>query len=530
MEKTKKKIKSRSLLLEHNTLHDMAEGVLVTNHEGKIIFLNKSLEKILKVPRNISDIKEFQKILVQSMDKRKSNKNSLDQLRALFNQPPRKNCFVFYLKNEKVYECLSRPQRRNGESGEGVYFFHEIPKTEKVGLSAEGKNIYDPLTELYSRQYFSHRFGQEIIQARENKQTIGLLLCDLNKFKIVNEEIGQKAGDVILKTVAQKIQGSVRGLDLVFRWGSDEFMVILFNASREGALIVANRISREIRHIGELSHRILELNIGIALFPEHGETQEEMIRLVNRARHIAKKGGDKINIGDEEYHLDEKTVKVVFQPILNVFLESGKDEIIGYEALGRDPKGKFDILEFFKRYQAIGELNKLKCICFRSQLKIAKAAGLKMVFINVDFNVLRNLDVVSIPSGLEVVLEISEMEPLYDIDNILKIVHKWRKMGYQFAIDDFGAGFISLPFVAKAIPEYIKLDRSTILQAVSSKQFKKFLKDLVRVLGNYAARGIIAEGIENKRELQVVKDIGVHMVQGFLLGRPGEINKPALSG
>jgi len=507
----------------------MAEGILVTDHEGKIVFLNRTLEKIFKISRNVLDIKSFQKILAHSMDQKKSSRNLKSQMRTFFTHPPKEKCFVFFLKDEKAYECISRPQKRNGQGIEGVYFFHEIPKTEQVQPVLGEKNIHDTLTELYSRQYFSHRFGQEIFQAKQNKQMIGLLLCDLNKFKAVNEDIGQKAGDKILKAVAQKIQGSVRGLDLIFRWGSDEFMVILFNASREGALSVADRISREIRGIGELSQRSLELNIGIALFPEHGETQEEMIRLVDRARDIAKKGGDKIHIGDEEYHLDEKTVKVVFQPIMSVFLESGKSEVLGYEALGRDPRGKFDILEFFKRYQAIGELSELKCICFKSQLKIAKAAGLKRVFINVDFNVLRKLEAVSIPSGLEVVLEISEMEPLYDIDNILKIVDKWRKMGYQFAVDDFGAGFISLPFVAKAIPEYIKLDRSTILQAVSSKQFKKFLKDLVRVLGNYAACGIIAEGIENKKELQVVKDIGVHMAQGFLLGRPGEIHTPTLS-
>ncbi len=147
MEKMKKKVLSSSLLLEHKVLHNMAEGVLVTDHKGKIVFLNRPLEKIFKIPRNVSDIKDFQKILAHSMDQRKSSRNPKNTMKTFFTQPPKEKCFVFFLKNEKVYECLSRPQNRNGRGIEGVYFFHEIPKNEKVKSSAGGKNIHETLTE-----------------------------------------------------------------------------------------------------------------------------------------------------------------------------------------------------------------------------------------------------------------------------------------------------------------------------------------------------------------------------------------------
>jgi EAL domain-containing protein (putative c-di-GMP-specific phosphodiesterase class I) len=93
-------------------------------------------------------------------------------------------------------------------------------------------------------------------------------------------------------------------------------------------------------------------------------------------------------------------------------------------------------------------------------------------------------------------------------------------LGYKFAIDDFGAGFISLPFIARLVPEYIKLDRSTILHAVSTPQFKEFLAGLVLALQYYATCGIIAEGIETDQELRTVKELGVSLVQGFTFGRP----------
>jgi EAL domain-containing protein (putative c-di-GMP-specific phosphodiesterase class I) len=103
-------------------------------------------------------------------------------------------------------------------------------------------------------------------------------------------------------------------------------------------------------------------------------------------------------------------------------------------------------------------------------------------------------------------------------------------MGYKFAIDDFGAGFISLPFIAQLVPEYIKVDRSTILHALSSEMFREFLKDIVLSLKKYTTEGFIAEGIEavaegveTDKELLVVREMGIHLAQGFSLGRPKEL-------
>jgi EAL domain-containing protein (putative c-di-GMP-specific phosphodiesterase class I) len=145
------------------------------------------------------------------------------------------------------------------------------------------------------------------------------------------------------------------------------------------------------------------------------------------------------------------------------------------------------------------------------------------VFINVDFDVLRSFKTIPSLGKPAVILEISESEALFDIEKVLEIVQKWRAKGFKFAIDDFGAGFISLPFVARLLPEYIKLDRSTIVQAVASDQFGKFLKDLVLAFKNYSKEGIIAEGIETEKELKVAKETGNYLVQGFLLGEPKEL-------
>lgn len=295
--------------------------------------------------------------------------------------------------------------------------------------------------------------------------------------------------------------------------------MLLIDTSREGVLLTAERIRKEVKKVGEEAQLPLDVSIGVAFYPEHGVTIDGLISLADRSLYIAKKGGDKIHIGDEEYLLDERSINVVFQPVVD--LRSGQS--IGYEALTRDPQKKLTVPEFFERYQSIGQLNELKQRCFHSQLGQAQKLGLKgRLFLNVDFHLLDQIESISKPEGIDVILEISEMEALHShrMERYLALAEKWRAQGFQLAIDDFGAGFVSFPFVAQLVPEYVKVDRSTLLQAVSSSKFRKFLKDLLFALQNYTTRGMIAEGIETDKELAVVRELGVELGQGFLLGRP----------
>ena len=378
---------------------------------------------------------------------------------------------------------------------------------------------HDDLTNLYNRTFFDQQMEYELVRAQREQYNISCLLCDIDGFKSINDSRGHHKGDMFLKEVARTIQESTRGSDLVFRWGADEFMVVLLRTTREGILIAAERFREGMKKISYQNKLNTDLSIGAALFPEQAKNIDQLINLAHRALFIAKKSGDKIQIGDEKYHLDEQSVKIVFQPIIDVW----SDKTLGYEALGRDPQGKLNILDLFKKHQAIGKLTELKCICFRKTLKLSQELGLERVFINIDFKMLNQLESIPKPPDMDVILEISEAEVLHNIDIHLDNLNHWRKMGYRFAIDDFGAGFISLPFIAQFKPDYIKLDRSTILQAVASIQFREFLKKLISALRMYSSEGIIAEGIEIEKELEVVKDLGIYIIQGFLLGKPQDL-------
>ena len=424
--------------------------------------------------------------------------------------------------NRPVFFEIHFSPLRNEAGGRvgGGAIFRNITERKLAEQALKDLSIRDPLTNLYNRRYFNKRIEEEISRATRGRSRFALLLCDLDHFKNVNDTRSHQFGDKILKATGDAIQEATRDVDYVFRWGGDEFIVILLVDNREGIIDAGERIRERIVALGNEKGFPLDLSIGVASFPEHGEDSNQLIHLADRALYIAKKRGDKIHIGEEEYGLDDGVVQVVFQPIVDT--ETGLE--IGHEALSRASNEASSIQELFTKYRSIGKLLELKEVCFRKLLQAAEALGLDRVFVNVDFKLLESIGHFEKPPGVEVVLEISEKEALIDIEHHLNVTHEWRTNGYRFAFDDFGVGFISLPFLADLEPEYIKLDRLTILQAVASDEFREFLNHVVRGLRQYARQGIVSEGIESEEELLVAKQIGIHLVQGYLFGKPAPIS------
>jgi diguanylate cyclase (GGDEF)-like protein len=404
----------------------------------------------------------------------------------------------------------------------------ELIQKKLTEAELEKQATHDALTDLYNRRYFSERTRQELARAQRQDESLALVLADVDRFKTINDTLGHHTGDIVLQAVARSVREASRGTDLVFRWGGDEFVIVLSKISREGLLVAAERIRNAVRAVAKETGLDFDLSIGIALYPEHGRTVDELVRVADRALYLAKKSGDQVKIGEEDYPVTDDAVRVVFQPVFAVRPGAGlpsSGEVVGYEALCRDPAGKLSVAELFAKYHRIGKLDELKRLCFTAQLNRSRELGLSRVFLNVEFGLLEHWSQPPPkPPRAEVILEISEMEALDNIDARLDVARIWRAHGYKFALDDFGAGYISLPFIARFMPEYIKIDRSAILHAVASLQFKEFMIGLVSALRNYSTEGIIGEGIETPHELRVTTEMGVSLVQGFLFGKPGDLD------
>lgn len=255
------------------------------------------------------------------------------------------------------FEIHFSPLRNEaGDRVEGVAFFRNITEHKLAEQALKDLSIRDPLTNLYNRRYFNKRIEEEISRATRQESRFALLLCDLDHFKKVNDTRSHQVGDEILKAAGQAIQTATREVDFVFRWGGDEFVVILLVDDRQGITDAGERIRERVMALGEEWQLPLDLSIGVASFPEHGEDSNQLIRLADQALYIAKKRGDKIYIGEEEYELDDGVVHLVFQPIVDTL--SGK--AIGHEALSQSAKEELGIQELFLQYHSIGKLFELK--------------------------------------------------------------------------------------------------------------------------------------------------------------------------
>ncbi len=376
----------------------------------------------------------------------------------------------------------------------------------------------DPLTGLYNRGQLGLQLKEILLMAEQNNEAIALLIAYIDRFKEMNERLGHQYGDQALKLMVETIQEEIEAGQeekgtLLFRSGPDEIAIILLDTSHEAVARKAALIQKAVQNSSPPPSFPLEISLGAALYPTHGESVDQIISRASRALLIAKKTDEKICIGSTLPFADADRVGIKFELIVDM----SKKQVIGYEALSLDLMGKLSVHELFEKYAKLGQLLEVKASCFVAQLNRAAELGLSRLFLNIDSAILKQCETVQKPDNLNVVLEISEAESLHDLESYLQITEQWKRKGFEFAFDDLGAGFISLPFISKLNPEYIKIDRSVILQAVASPKFKVFLSGLVAAMQKDRPQCVIAEGVENEEELQVTREMGIDLVQGFLL-------------
>ncbi len=417
--------------------------------------------------------------------------------------------------------------------------------------------FYDALTGLPNRAMLSERLNQTLKHARKKKSRVSLLFIDMDNFKLINDSLGHGFGDKLLKGISKRIVSCLRASDTVSRWtaarlGGDEFIVVLSEITSEDvATIIAQRIADSVSQPMKIDgHQIMvTLSIGIAIYPQDGQTGEDLLKNADLAMYAAKRNSQN-TIAYYQESMNMRAVKRLalesslrqalknnefflhYQPQLDI--RTG--EISGMEALLRwnNPVlGQVPPLEFIEVTEELGLIVDIGTWVLRTacaQTRVWRDQGLPVprIAVNVSikqFNTPGFIDTVKqILAETELeprVLEIEITETLFgeNDSNLEQIVRELKKMQISIAIDDFGTGYTGVNRFRKIQVDHLKIDRSFVSEIESSTSAQNLIKGIV-ALAKCLNLDVISEGIETFAQMDFLRSIDCQQIQGYLYSKP----------
>lgn len=408
---------------------------------------------------------------------------------------------------------------------------------------------HDPLTNLPNRALFNEKLEKMVQQTIDTGTQSAVLMVDLDHFKDVNDLHGHPAGDEVIKSTAQRLRAIVRADDMVARLGGDEFAILLgrvdFASQAEDlAHRIVDEISTPIQVAVGTSVRSGG-SVGVALCPVEGLASEDLITRADTALYQAKNSGRnqyavfESGMDAELRHrqlldadllpaLENEEFRLFFQPRLDI--ASGR--ICGYEALIRwfhPERGLINPAEFIPAAERSGKILPIGTWVLREACKLASDhlddATVSVNVSPIQFKDKQFIEVVEAAlkdSGLpahQLELEITESVLIDDDARAITILNNLKTLGIRIALDDFGTGYSSLAYLSRFPFNTIKIDRSFLQNARSDENALAIVDTIIR-LGRALEMTIVAEGVENLQDLELLAVRGCHEIQGFILGKP----------
>jgi diguanylate cyclase (GGDEF)-like protein len=413
--------------------------------------------------------------------------------------------------------------------------------------------LHDTLTGLPNRALVLDRADQLVARvARQSSAVAGALFIDVDGFKHVNDSLGHAAGDQLLKVVGERLQETIRDEDTVGRLGGDEFVVLVETTPDEAALdVLADRLTESLRAPVELGGggKVFSVTASIGVAVGRYESPDDLLRDADLALYAAKAAGrDRYALFDASMYggvegrlelaadldaaLREEQFFLAYQPIFDLPAR----EVVGVEALIRwqhpsrglvAPDRFIPLAEETGLIAAIGRWV-LGEAC--AQAASWAAEGLSIgISVNVSaYQLGRNGFADDVRDALQhshiepssLTLEITETALMRDVRAACEHLLEIKALGVRVAIDDFGTGYASLSQLQRMPVDILKIDRSFVAALSGGGQGRGLLEAILGV-GRSLSLTVVAEGIEEHEQLQMLEEMGCQMAQGFMLGRPG---------
>ncbi len=409
---------------------------------------------------------------------------------------------------------------------------------------------HDDLTQLSNRLMFQERLRKAIASARSNDQSFAVLCLDLDGFKLINDTRGHEIGDRLLIGVAQRLRDSVRDTDTVARMGGDEFAVIQpLDSQPTSAIALAKRLVETVTQPFELAGRqgLVGVSIGIALYPQHGESPDLLLRHADQALYRAKKAGRKtfrlfdpaMGEDEQEHFLVEQDLKDAvarqdFTLAYQSVCDSKSLHIVGFEALLRWRHPLIGVIppdQFIPLAEKSGLIVPLGRWALETACREA-ATWDPPVLLSVNLSPMqfRQPDLpqqvadVLTRTGLpaaQLRLEVTEGLLLDESEHVVRTMQGLQEQGIRIVLDDFGTAYASMSYLRRFPFNGIKIDKSFI-RGLCDDEITLAIVQSILSLGDRLNLSVVAEGVETERELNVLRKLGCRFFQGYLAGRPAD--------
>ncbi len=441
------------------------------------------------------------------------------------------------------------PSERTRDGFVGTYgTARDITERKEAEQVINFQAYHDLLTHLPNRALLKDRLSLAISHAERNKRKLAVMFLDLDRFKLVNDTLGHTMGDRLLKAVANRLQGCLRSGDTLSRFGGDEFTLLLPEVrTRDDVVVIASKIlDRLVAPFVIDGHELfVGASIGVALYPEAGDSVESLIQNADIAMyHVKGRGKNGYQFFSDEMNqrfstrlsmerelrnaLASEELQVHYQPQVN--LESGR--ISGLEALVRwrhPDQGLIQPADFLSVAEETGLITQLDEYVQRRAFEDV-AAWQRLGHDDITLSVNLTAGQLETDSFLErffaslkasglnpksLKMEITEGMLMRDLDMIVPKLRALREAGIGIAIDDFGTGYSSLSYLQQFPVNGLKIDRSFVSDIRADQSDASIINAIV-AMARGLKLGLVAEGVENRTQLRYLRSRGCTEVQGFI--------------
>lgn len=427
----------------------------------------------------------------------------------------------------------------------------DVTERRKMEEIIKHQAHHDTLTDLPNRQLFMDFLSQELSQARRNGKKLALLFLDLNGFKHINDTLGHSSGDRLLQEVANRLRACIRESDIVARLGGDEFTVLMPDLGQTDDVGI---VLKKILGVFETPFMLDDVavdtttSIGVCMFPDDGESSEELMKKADIAMYDAKGSGR----NSYQFYNAEIKARTIKRQKMEGFLRQAVDRgelelmfhplvssvtrgIVGAEALLRwrhpeqgllAPDQFLEIAEDSGAIVPIGEwVIRNACDQARAWNEKGYPLSVSVNLSNRQFhqsNLIEKTARILAETGLnphQLEFDITEKTIMADIDFSLRSMQALTEMGVTLAIDNFGSGLSSMHWIKKMPTQKVKIDKSFVMNMLSEPDNLAVVYAVIAMSHNLRMK-VVASGVETEEHLSIIQQSGCDQLQGYVISEP----------